>query len=301
MEFAKYQEKAKETGQFNDDRRSVESSLWHLQEAINNVSKKYSEKGQDATFFSDENLNKYLSMELGDILWYVSNIASSHKLNLDSIAVENLQKCQKIWGGKRHELHYFDENFPEADILPRKSFYKIHQENGKTIISMPSQPNNWIQIGDRVTDNNYEDDGYRFHDVVHLGFMTFLGWSPVMRALLNRKRKSQSSVDEVEDGARAAVLEESISAMIFEIAREYNFFKNKNEVPFELLNMIDRITRNLEISILTYSHWDKAIIDTYKVFMQVIENQGGYIYSNMEKREMKFSKTPFDDIFSLSP
>ena len=59
-------------------------------------------------------------------------------------------------------------------------------------------------IGDSLSDNAYVDDGYRFHDVMHLAHMAVLGWSPVMRNLLKLKRKSQPTIDEVEDGARAA-------------------------------------------------------------------------------------------------
>ena len=38
-------------------------------------------------------------------------------------------------------------------------------------------------LGDPVTDNTHDDDGYRFHDVMHLANMAVLGWSPVMRSL----------------------------------------------------------------------------------------------------------------------
>jgi len=31
---------------------------------------------------------------------------------------------------------------------------------------------------------------HAYHDVIHMSFIVFLGWSPVWRALLRRKRKS---------------------------------------------------------------------------------------------------------------
>ena len=40
--------------------------------------------------------------------------------------------------------------------------------------------------------NNRRDDGYRFHDVVHLAYAAILGWSPVTRALLDCKRRSSA-------------------------------------------------------------------------------------------------------------
>ena len=46
-------------------------------------------------------------------------------------------------------------------------------------------------FGAELTDNAYDPDGYRFHDVFHFAYAAVLGWSPITRALLRRKRKSQ--------------------------------------------------------------------------------------------------------------
>ncbi|WP_423959099.1 hypothetical protein [Candidatus Binatus sp.] len=46
-------------------------------------------------------------------------------------------------------------------------------------------------------------DHYRYHDVLHLGHLVFLGWPPSIRSLLRRKRKSDLMVDDNEDGLRA--------------------------------------------------------------------------------------------------
>ena len=51
--------------------------------------------------------------------------------------------------------------------------------------------------------NIADADGYRYHDIFHIANAVFLGWSPVVRALLRCKRKSQPHIDENEDGARA--------------------------------------------------------------------------------------------------
>ena len=81
------------------------------------------------------------------------------------------------------------------------------------------------QVGDDLRDNRYDDDGYRFHDVFHLTYASVLGWSPILRALLRRKRKSNPAVDEVEDGGRARVIEEGIAAMVFSYAERRNFLE----------------------------------------------------------------------------
>ena len=38
-----------------------------------------------------------------------------------------------------------------------------------------------VLVGAALTDNAYQDDGYRFHDVFHIAFTAILGWSPVLR------------------------------------------------------------------------------------------------------------------------
>lgn len=70
-------------------------------------------------------------------------------------------------------------------------------------------------LGSPLTDNSYEKDGYRFHDIFHLALAGMMGWSPVIRALLHVKRKSDAQLDEVEDGGRAIAIEEGIAALAF--------------------------------------------------------------------------------------
>jgi hypothetical protein len=45
-------------------------------------------------------------------------------------------------------------------------------------------------VGDPLTDNIADRDGYRFHDVFHFAHPAVLHWSPTFRALVKRKRKS---------------------------------------------------------------------------------------------------------------
>src|SRR5439155_4028270 len=106
----------------------------------------------------------------------------------------------------------------EKDGLPRAKMY------------MGSEP-----YGDPLDDNSYEEDGYRFHDAFHLANAAVLGWSPVTRALLRRKRKSDLLVDRVEDGARAIAHEEGLTAFIFSEASGHKFFLGADRVDWDLL------------------------------------------------------------------
>src|SRR5258706_1333087 len=142
---------------------------------------------------------------------------------------------------------FFDSNFDEMEQLPRKftvSFNSIDVgKKSKTRVSI-----NGMQVGDFIDDNSKESDSYRFHDVFHYTFATMLGWSPCTRAMMKRKRKSNPTVDEIEDGARATITEESISLIIFNKAKRNNFFREDKKVSRSLLNLIKEMTTSFEVA-----------------------------------------------------
>ena len=160
--------------------------------------------------------------ELGDVLWYVANLATKLGFDLEEIAERNLGKARERWGqraGLASPGDAFDEGHPECERLPRKLRVLI-----KTGIGPGGEPIGQAyvdsrKLGDHLTDNAYVRDGYRFHDTFHFAFAAVLGWSPITRWFLNRKRKSRPAVDVVEDGARAKAAEEAISLFVFSHAR----------------------------------------------------------------------------------
>jgi hypothetical protein len=143
------------------------------------------------------------------------------ELDLETIARANLAKCRQRWGEESHPLTgNFDADYPEQERFPRRFTLKLETiaENGRTKLRM------WAagqRLGDDLTDNAYEEDGYRFHDVFHLACAAVLGWSPVLRALMRRKRRSREEVNLVEDGGRAGAIEEGISALVFSYAQNH--------------------------------------------------------------------------------
>jgi hypothetical protein len=84
-----------------------------------------------------------------------------------------------------------------------------------------------VQVGDTLTDASFVADGYRFYDVFHLAHAAVLGWSPVSRSLLGRKRRSDPQIDEAEDGGRAIVIEEGIAALVFAYAASHNYLPSE--------------------------------------------------------------------------
>lgn len=231
--------------------------------------------------------------ELGDILWYLAAIADREGISLNRIAEANLKKVTSKWQAHSPEdflpgisLARYDSSFESDEQLPRKFTavinelgagpnFKVHVEvNGKS-------------YGQILTDNSFQDDGYRFHDVFHLAYMAFLGWSPVSRRNLSLKRKSNPRVDEVEDGGRAIIIEEGISAYVFQHAEGHSFFGGMNKVDFDLLRTIQRMSKHLEVRTASSSQWQHAILEGYRAWREVYRNRGGSIVSDGKHFEYK--------------
>ena len=131
-----------------------------------------------------------VSEELGDLLWYVSNVASKFDLSLSEIAASNLVKVKNRWASDCAEPLVFDAGLPEAERLPRRlevDLVDIDEDTRQHVRILVDGK----LFGAELTDNAYDPDGYRFHDVFHLAYAAVLGWSPITRALLRRKRKSR--------------------------------------------------------------------------------------------------------------
>jgi len=107
-------------------------------------------------------------------------------LNFAAIARGNIRKARGAFLPPRPvDLVDFDQKFDAEEQLPRKFRIKVSQRaSGKTYLQW-----NEVFIGDPLTDNIADRDGYRFHDVFHFANAAILHWSPVMRALIKHKGK----------------------------------------------------------------------------------------------------------------
>lgn len=236
---------------------------------------------------------KRVSEELGDLLWYVSNVASKFDLSLSDIAAANLVKVKHRWASERTGPLVFDAELPEGERLPRRLEVEL------TDIDEDARQHVRISVdgkvsGAELTDNAYDPDGYRFHDVFHLAYAAVLGWSPITRALLRRKRKSQPLLDEVEDGGRAAVIEEGVVALAFEYARRHHFLKGVAALDYQLLRTIKDMTSHLEVRQCTTGEWQRAILQGFDVWRAVIAAGGGRIAVDLDARSISFLGPPAD-------
>lgn len=221
--------------------------------------------------------------ELGDLLWYVANVASKFGLDLEEIAVVNLAKTQGRWGPHAKDLRAFDVGFPEQERLPRQfevDFAELSAGHSVRVRGML----NGQQLGAELTDNAYDPDGYRFHDVFHLAYAAVLGWSPVIRGLLGRKRKSASQIDEVEDGGRAAVIEEGIAALVFAYARGHDMLQGVGDLDYNLMRTIQSMCSHLEVAACPIGDWQRAILLGFEVWRQVVRNRGGRVFVDLDRR-----------------
>jgi len=224
--------------------------------------------------------------ELGDLLWYLAVLADKFDLNLDDIAHSNLGKVRARWGVVSSRIPILsDENYEESERLPR--LFKVHfktDPQGRVFMEL-----NGSLLGNSLTDNAKYDDGYRFHDAFHLAYVTILGWSPVIRKLMGRKRKSDPVIDENEDGGRAIVIEEGISAYVFEYGEAHGGLRNVNTVDFEVLKTVKNMTQRLEVSVMSWNDWEKAILDGYNVFRSLKEHAGGWVTCDLSLRTITYS------------
>lgn len=178
----------------------------------------------------------------------------------------------------------FDSDFGDEEQLPRNFKIRVNQRgSGKSHLQW-----NGVFIGDPLTDNIADRDGYRFHDVFHFSYAAVLHWSPVIRALIKHKRKSKPKYDEEQDSGRAIVVEEGLTAWIFSRAKELNFFEKQEKISLGILKTIGEFVSGYEVEKCPLKLWEKAILDGYAVFRQLKENQGGWIIGDREQRTIKY-------------
>jgi NTP pyrophosphatase (non-canonical NTP hydrolase) len=286
MELNEYQRLANqtdqqpETGNVEADPRSIMVPLLGLAGEVGELlgeHKKWIRDGDSYKMFPDR-----VKEELGDLLWYLSNVAAKHGLTLEDVATYNLDKTQRRWHPVTCSLvrpSLFDEGFPPTERFPRQMDVLIESSGPDRIVTFI----NGKKFGDPLRDNRYEDDGYRFHDIFHLSHASVLGWSPTLRALLRRKRKSDPRVDEVEDGGRAIVIEEGIAAMVFSYAERRNFLEGAEGVNYELLRTIKDMTSHLEVSCRTEGDWERAIMTGFQLWRHIRAKGKGRLWADLEK------------------
>ena len=215
------------------------------------------------------------------------------KKDFEKIILNNSKKIKNDnfeWNNIKNEYldieKTFDNNSPHDERFPKtmkiefvkRSSGRIHMKYGE------------VFLGDPLTDNHKDQDNYRYHDIFHISYTAILHWSPVFRALLKRKRKSQPNFDENEDSGRAIVVEEGISAWIFNQAKEYNYFENPNDISTKLIKNVQLFVKGYEVEKCPPALWKKAIFEGFQVFKQLTKHKVGIINIDLNERSIKFEE-----------
>lgn len=242
---------------------------------------------EDAKLAEDPNGLPMFENDLNSLFRYLLIAANAANVSLALAAELNLAKIVSRWPLERVPGERYDEKSVAEEKLPPLVRMVFRQ---KIIGSKKYVFQSWngVNIGDRLSDNALQEDDFRFHDVFHLSYAAVLGWSPVLRALLRLKRKSEPEIDEVQDGARAILIEEGIATWVFNHSKDLDFFSHIDNLDYSLLKAIQRFVVGYEVESRQLWEWEKAILDGFKVFRQLRENGGGTVIAEMESRTIRY-------------
>ncbi|WP_152270601.1 nucleoside triphosphate pyrophosphohydrolase family protein [Agriterribacter humi] len=288
MEFNLYQQEAARTIQKNttDERLTEIVPFLGIIGEIGSVVTQLKIKFRDGKSYVAYKAK--LAEELGDVLWYISAIATQNDLELEGIAKKNLEKIHDRFLADDPDVFTdFDLKYPEKERFPDEFEieFQSYKEADKNKLKIIDKRNN-KPIGDPLTDNTYEEDGYRFHDIFHYGYLAILGWSPVLRKLLSLKRKSSPETDENEDGARSQITEELVSLFIYHHALDHDLLKYSYSVDSGIIKKVQGLVKKTEVKDCSGKQWEKAILNSYEVFNKLRENDGGRVLVSKKNRSL---------------
>ena len=294
MDINSYQKQARKTDQIpqTEDFDSVIIPLLGIAGEIGSLQAAYKKKLRDGDQY--RRFDTDVAEELGDIMWYVANLADRFDIDLGAVLQQNLRKTQARWpvseAGPRHGDEFFDSEAPVSERLPRTFVIEFRP------LSNPKSREPKVQAywdderwGDELGDNAYAEDGYRFHDVMHLAHAAVLGWSPVARKAFGKKRKSNPDIDGVEDSGRAIVVEEGIVAYVYGLAREAAYFENNDGIDWSTLKTIRNMTASFEVRTRPEWEWERAIVLGYQVWRQLRTGGSGNVIGDLSSRSLRFA------------
>lgn len=234
-----------------------------------------------------------LSAHLVRIFCALIQAADVADVDLRHAGHNNIRKINSRWPRTRQYTPLFDATFDEPEQLPRRIEMHIVETHvaGKTYVI---QLCNGVEIGSRLTDNKIVEDDYRFHDVFHLAYAAVLGWSPCLRALLKVKRKSRPEIDETQDGARAILIEEGLSTLIFHHALRLNYFASIKNLDYSLLKVVRDFVTGFEVDQCPLWQWEQAILDGFEVFRKLRTHRRGVVTADLVERSITFRSFPDD-------
>lgn len=223
-----------------------------------------------------------------EMLMLMANLATQLNTNLLEVALSNLAKISEMTVSP-DQSKSFDADFPADEQFPPQLEVTFSPSSSGSVDTMVLVDiNTGEQVGNTLDDNVKANDGYRFHDILHLAFMVYLGWSPVMRKLLGCKRKSDPEVDRVEDGARAQIVEELVVKLIDAvISTRYGGQLGKGRFdPNVVRDDIMMFVGQLEVSKRSVQEWLKAIHVGCTIWEKLRASNRGTVIADYQRQEL---------------
>lgn len=171
----------------------------------------------------------------------------------------------------RSDFRRYDIGFPEDERFPSVLALSFVPQNDVVTLLADG-----LRVGAPLTDARRELDGYRYHDALHLAFAVRLGWSPVLRALLSRKRRSDSETDRCEDGGRASMIEEAACHLVH-VHREE--IERGTDIS-GILRLLRRMTAGFEVDTSDDQDWTEAMRLGIAALNALRRNDGGTLLAN---------------------
>lgn len=254
---------------------------------------------------SDDLLNYSSNQTLGVLLWHLCAVATLYDIKMSEVANDNQKKIRSIAPlpiPKPTEL--FDEDMPSHERFPRQfSVTYISVSRDRLQMFYRGRP-----LGDELDDNSEMDDGYRFHDALHLANVAILGWSPVLRSLMKLKRKSRPNADRAQDGARARIVEEAIVKAVHSEAirvaqleglteeqAKTTLFSETSQISYDFLKLIMTFAEGLEVAKCEPWEWRRAFVAGHYLLRHLQDEKQGTVTVDLEARSVTFSKLAVPD------
>jgi len=108
LDFNLYQKQARKTAVYPNLGNNFIYPTLGLTGEAGEVAEKIKKVLRDKKGFIDRNTQRELKKELGDVLWYLANLATEIGLSLEEIAVQNLKKLSSR--KKRGKIHGSGDN-----------------------------------------------------------------------------------------------------------------------------------------------------------------------------------------------
>ena len=296
MEFGEFVNEAIQTAKTKED-EALQIGLYGIAGEAGSVvseAKKWFREGMRSP-----GLRESIREELGDLLWYIAFVSHRLGIDLDETAKANIKKTRDLWSEELPRLPDYDNHPYHDEKFLRHMVVRFEEDDTGDIPKVRMIPEGelaerfkrerdrkfgGLQLGDDLDDNAALDDGYRYHDIIHLAHATVLGWSPVLRALMGAQRKHVGDCDRVQDGARAKAIEEGLAAFVFNYLEPFNF--SPEHLDWNLFKHVRRTVRGLEVANQPAEAWRQAYTQAFEILPRLRDNKGGTVHCDLDNRKL---------------